>query len=302
MFDINYICEKGNLNEIINIVKIYNINDIPYNKPLTSKPYPIITKKLTLVSISRQVYRKGTDLLLEIIPILYKVFPNMTFLIGGDGPKKSLLDQTVDTFNMSDRVKLLGALSHERVKEVMHEGDIYLNTSLTETFCIAILEAASCGLFVISTDIGGVQEVLPEHMRILVKAKCDDIIKGVIHTAEHMDKINKICGNFYYELKDCYTYHRAAYMTESVYYDAVLKSDKTIKGRIKKILNNGHASSFYNLCIIIVQFIFFHLIHSVFNPEKSIKISKDFDYEKYCKFLEKIEKEESKDNKDNKKQ
>ena len=44
---------------------------------------------------------------------------------------------------------------------VLLQGNIFLNCSLTESFCIAILEAASCGLFVVSTNVGGVPEVLP---------------------------------------------------------------------------------------------------------------------------------------------
>jgi phosphatidylinositol N-acetylglucosaminyltransferase subunit A len=46
-------------------------------------------------------------------------------------------------------------------------GDIFLNTSLTEAFCMAIVEAASCGLLVVSTNVGGVPEVLPARMRLL---------------------------------------------------------------------------------------------------------------------------------------
>jgi phosphatidylinositol glycan class A protein len=41
---------------------------------------------------------------------------------------------------------------------------VFLNCSLTESFCIALLEAASCGLFVVSTKVGGVPEVLPPSM------------------------------------------------------------------------------------------------------------------------------------------
>jgi hypothetical protein len=37
-------------------------------------------------------------------------------------------------------------------------GQIFLNTSLTEAFCIAIVEAASCGLLVVSTKVGGLPE------------------------------------------------------------------------------------------------------------------------------------------------
>ena len=39
-----------------------------------------------------------------------------------------------------------------------------MNTSLTDSFGIAILEAACAGLYVVSTRVGGVPEILPEDM------------------------------------------------------------------------------------------------------------------------------------------
>lgn len=44
------------------------------------------------------------------------------------------------------RVRLLGALEHKDVCGVLVQGHIFLNTSLTEAFCMAIVEGASCGL------------------------------------------------------------------------------------------------------------------------------------------------------------
>lgn len=44
------------------------------------------------------------------------------------------------------RVRLLGALDHKDVRDVLVQGHIFLNTSLTEAFCMAIVEGASCGL------------------------------------------------------------------------------------------------------------------------------------------------------------
>lgn len=38
-------------------------------------------------------------------------------------------------------------------------GHVFLNASLTEAFCIAVVEAAACGLLVVSTRVGGVPEV-----------------------------------------------------------------------------------------------------------------------------------------------
>ena len=48
--------------------------------------------------------------------------------------------------------------------QVLNRGSIFLNTSLTEAFGIAILEAACAGLYVVSTRVGGVPEILPEDM------------------------------------------------------------------------------------------------------------------------------------------
>ena len=48
--------------------------------------------------------------------------------------------------------------------QVLTRGTIFMNTSLTEAFGIAIVEAACAGLYVVSTRVGGVPEILPEDM------------------------------------------------------------------------------------------------------------------------------------------
>ena len=47
---------------------------------------------------------------------------------------------------------------------VLNEADVFLNCSLTEAFCIAIIEAASAGLRIVSTNVGGIPEILPSSM------------------------------------------------------------------------------------------------------------------------------------------
>lgn len=65
-------------------------------------------------------------------------------------------------FGPPGRLLLLGSIHPSAVRDVLVRGHIFLNTSLTEAFCMGILEAASCGLFVVSTKVGGIPEVLPE--------------------------------------------------------------------------------------------------------------------------------------------
>jgi phosphatidylinositol N-acetylglucosaminyltransferase subunit A len=76
-----------------------------------------------------------------------------------------------EEFILQDRVTMLGSVKHDQIRGVLIRGDIFLNTSLTEAFCIAIVEAASCGLLVVSTRVGGIPEVLPPHL--ILFAACD---------------------------------------------------------------------------------------------------------------------------------
>lgn len=56
-----------------------------------------------------------------------------------------LIEEVRERYKLHDRVKLLGSVIHDDVPSILVKGDIFLNTSLTEAFCIAIVEAACCG-------------------------------------------------------------------------------------------------------------------------------------------------------------
>ncbi|XP_013919523.1 PREDICTED: phosphatidylinositol N-acetylglucosaminyltransferase subunit A isoform X2 [Thamnophis sirtalis] len=101
---------------------------------------------ITIVVVSRLVYRKGIDLLSGIIPELCQKYPDLHFLVGGEGPKRIVLEEVRERYQLHERVRLLGALEHQEVRNILVQGHIFLNTSLTEAFCMAIVEAASCGL------------------------------------------------------------------------------------------------------------------------------------------------------------
>uniref|UniRef100_A0A7N5P648 Phosphatidylinositol glycan anchor biosynthesis class A n=1 Tax=Ailuropoda melanoleuca TaxID=9646 RepID=A0A7N5P648_AILME len=131
------------------------------------------------------------------------------------------------------RVHLLGALEHKDVRNVLVQGHIFLNTSLTEAFCMAIVEAASCGLQVVSTRVGGIPEVLPENLIILcepsVKSLCEGLEKAIYQLKSGAllspESIHNIVKTFY-------TWRNVAERTEKVYDrvagEAVLPMDKRL--------------------------------------------------------------------------
>uniref|UniRef100_A0A8C4WYM5 phosphatidylinositol N-acetylglucosaminyltransferase n=1 Tax=Eptatretus burgeri TaxID=7764 RepID=A0A8C4WYM5_EPTBU len=118
---------------------------------------------------------------------IYLLQVDLNFVIGGEGPKRIVLEELREQHCLHDsRVTLLGALDHRQVRDVLVGGDIFLNTSLTEAFCMAIVEAASCGLQVVSTHVGGVPEVLPPDLLTLCKPTVRDLCAGVIAAADRL--------------------------------------------------------------------------------------------------------------------
>ena len=241
---------------------------------------------ITIVSVSRQAERKGTDLLIEVIPEICKQLPNVNFIIGGDGPKKKLLDVMVDAIGLKDRVKLTGFLQHQKVRDVMIQGQIYLNTSLTESFCIAIVEAASAGLYTIATDVGGVGEVLPEYMVKLVKPNKESIIKAIKETIKNYDTLKEKIKDNYQVLKSIYNWDKVAKKTKLVYQRALKKTDLSFITRIKKIFTVGNKAPLIYLCAVLIDFIVLFLL-TIFEPLKCIKTNKkEFKYKNYIKYLQ----------------
>ncbi|KAH0479649.1 MAG: uncharacterized protein KVP18_003174 [Porospora cf. gigantea A] len=136
--------------------------------------------RVVIVTVSRLFFRKGIDLLMEVVPAVCAWNPSVEFLIGGDGPKRMELEAMIEECNLHGRVTLLGSLAPYEVRAALCRGHIYLNPSLTEAFCIAILEAASCGMLVVSTNVGGVSEVLPPDMIHL----CPPNVHNLVHTLQ----------------------------------------------------------------------------------------------------------------------
>jgi len=87
-----------------------------------------------------------------------------------------LIQDMVDKHNLFDNVEILGFVPNDKLWDVLVWGHIFLNTSLTEAFCIANLEAAFAGLLVVTTNVGGIPEVLPPEMVLL----CEPTSKAVL--------------------------------------------------------------------------------------------------------------------------
>ncbi|XP_066281291.1 phosphatidylinositol N-acetylglucosaminyltransferase subunit A-like [Branchiostoma lanceolatum] len=252
--------------------KVYVIPNAVDSAVFTPDPSQRRSDRTTVVVMSRLVYRKGIDLLAGIIPVLCASHPDVHFLIGGDGPKRILLEEVREQYQLHDRVQLLGSVSHEDVRDVLVQGDIFLNTSLTEAFCIAIVEAESCGLQVVSTRIGGVPEVLPDQLIYLAEPSVKSLLNALKNAAEDKRRGRIISPRERHErISAMYTWQDVARRTETVYDATAELPSSTLADRIHRYSHSGSGWVLFVLLLVIVNYLFWKLLE-ILVPRKKIEL------------------------------
>nr|XP_033803861.1 phosphatidylinositol N-acetylglucosaminyltransferase subunit A isoform X2 [Geotrypetes seraphini] len=222
------------------------------------------------------LFSQRIDLLGGIIPELCQKYPYLHFLVGGEGPKRLVLEEVRERYQLHDRVRLLGALEHQDVRNVLVQGHIFLNTSLTEAFCMAIVEAASCGLQVVSTRVGGIPEVLPENLIILcepsVKSLCEGLEKAIVQQQSGRSPSPESIHN---TVKTFYTWRNVAERTEKVYDRVSGETVLPMCERLERlIVHCGSVTGYFFAVFAVVNFLFLLFLRWV-TPDSVIDIAVD---------------------------
>lgn len=181
---------------------------------------------------------------------------------------------------MQERVSLLGSVSHERVRDILVTGDIFLNSSLTEAFCMAIVEAASCGLQVVSTNVGGIPEVLPLDLIWLSDPSVDGLIQSVEKAIDDKLKGNVVDPfDAHARIKSYYQWDDIAKRTLKVYNAVTMSAkdgdrstiskDEDLKIRLRKLYSCGPIFGAVFVIIGLIEHLL-SLIYEWYIPEDSI--------------------------------
>lgn len=232
---------------------------------------------INVIVVSRLEQRKGTDLVAHLIPLVCSKHPHVNFIIGGDGQKRLVLDEMIERHSLHDRVEMVGEVPHSQVRDVLNRGSIFLNCSLTEAFCIAILEAACCGLLVVSTNVGGVPEVLPEDM-IYFPREDDDLVHELLGALERaMGDLHKVDHQLNHQrLKDHYTWRNVAEQTVRLAYDrVVLEPDLEYFYLLNQYWSTGYFSGLFAVYLVVMQSMVLWFL-DWYIPREHIPLALDF--------------------------
>jgi len=130
---------------------------------------------------ARLAEQKGLEHLVKAVHLLVdKGLSSFELVIGGDGPDRQKLEQLAQTLGVSGICHFLGGLNREQVRERMQKCDVFVLSSLHETFGVVVGEAMACGKPVISTRCGGPEFFVNEQNGVLVDVANPQALAGAM--------------------------------------------------------------------------------------------------------------------------
>jgi glycosyltransferase involved in cell wall biosynthesis len=121
---------------------------------------PAALKDVSLVVGSVCVLRKEKrlDWIMQSFARVWKAYPGIHLLLVGSGPESSQLMELRDRLGLQDVCHFEPAQAE--VLRWMQSIDIFINSSSSESFPNALLEAMACGCCVIGSAVGGIPELI----------------------------------------------------------------------------------------------------------------------------------------------
>lgn len=131
---------------------------------------------IRVVSCSTIIPLKRVDLIFKALNLLEDLKVEWTHIggaiVGDDSLYKALEQEIVQNGKEHLKVNLIGSLPHEQVMAYYagHPFDVFVNMSTNEGVPVSIMEALSCDIAVVATDVGGTCEVVTHETGVLVNA------------------------------------------------------------------------------------------------------------------------------------
>lgn len=181
---ISNIAPKANIKVFNNAVKIPDSN-VAWNK-----------EEIKILFLGVLIKRKGVDDLIEAINVLEQKNlnknRNIKFIIAGTGKEEDKLKDKVKIYNLESCVDFVGWVNGKDKEKLLKQSQVFVLPSYNEGLPMAILEAMSYGIPVISTNVGSIEEVINNDNGYVIKpGEINDLAFAIEDITGSEEKWNK---------------------------------------------------------------------------------------------------------------
>lgn len=158
---------------------IPNIVDLDVFQPAAElpqgAPHIVVTRNL------EHIY--GIDVAIRAVALLAREIPGLRLSVAGSGPERLALERLAAQMGIAHLIRFTGSLEQNTIAALYRAAHVSLNPSRADNAPNALLEAAACGVPIVTTSVGGVP-YLVEHGKTAWLVRPDDpqaMAEGIAH-------------------------------------------------------------------------------------------------------------------------
>jgi L-malate glycosyltransferase len=114
----------------------------------------------------------GVDCVLRAFAIIQRHFPDARLTVAGNGSQRSALENLARELELRS-IEFTGQIDHDKVFALYDEADIFLNGSDIDNQPLSLLEAFACGLPIVTTNAGGIPDIVTHERTGLLAQRGD---------------------------------------------------------------------------------------------------------------------------------
>lgn len=140
---------------------------------------------------------KGLSDLIECSGIVCKKYPDVKFILVGSGTILDSLKKQVSKLKLENNIIFTGSLNKSQIIEYYQNATIFVLPSYREGFPTSLMEAMSCGIPSIATNVEGSAELIKdsENGLLVPQKNPEKLAESVIYLLENEEFRNKIGAN-----------------------------------------------------------------------------------------------------------
>lgn len=128
---------------------------------ISEKIHLSLNNKIIIGQIAELHPIKSIETTIEAAKDLVKDYPDLVFILMGDGEQKGKLRFLIDKYNLNQNVFLLGFV--DNAAQYLKAFDIFCLTSKSEALALVLLEAGFASVPIISSRVGGIPELITDN-------------------------------------------------------------------------------------------------------------------------------------------
>jgi glycosyltransferase involved in cell wall biosynthesis len=157
-----------------------------------------------LLTVGRLVRRKGHEWFVR--NVMRRLDVDFVYVVAGDGPERPRIDQAVAELGLHGRVFLLGQVSEDEKEWLFGHARLFVMPNVpvpgdVEGFGLALIEAASCGLMAVASDLDGIPDAaIPGETAVLVPAlDAEAFAEAIMRVEPDRERVAMAASSFAWE-------------------------------------------------------------------------------------------------------